>query len=165
VPQRGEVRQVVKHDVAGPLTGRRHPDHRVELGVARLGERMRASRIDALARRCPRVCGRAVADQDEFGCGTGMEWQSRRRAQRCRPRCHQSDTPCPRQPADRVQSGQSGIRGVGSDGNTRNLDAQPRMPWLPSRFWKPSTIGPDRTHWSEMVGVGVATDQVNAVDR
>ena len=51
--QRGEVRRIDQHDVAGALSARRHPDERVELGIARSGERMRAVRVHALASEHP----------------------------------------------------------------------------------------------------------------
>src|SRR5580693_10184436 len=47
--QRGEVSRVHQHDVAPALSGGRHPDQRVELGVTGRSERMRPVRVDALA--------------------------------------------------------------------------------------------------------------------
>jgi len=44
----GEVCGVDEHNVARALTGRRHPDKRVELGVAGFRERMRPVRVDPL---------------------------------------------------------------------------------------------------------------------
>ena len=52
--ERGEVCGIDQHDVAGALSVRRHPDQRVEFGVARSSERMRADRISRMAVRSSR---------------------------------------------------------------------------------------------------------------
>jgi hypothetical protein len=53
--QGGEVGGVDERDVARPLTGGRHPDQRVELGVAFRGEGVGSVRVDALTRQDPQL--------------------------------------------------------------------------------------------------------------